>query len=137
MALAKPGVQNTSKVNCIVCGGSLEPQLVNICACEQLPAVIVQNVPALVCVICGEKVLSQDVMDVFTRIGNGDAPLPDHQVSHVYNFNSVTAISHPSVHVIWDEVEVGSSQSVETLGSEQFYAEKTSTNDYIAVPARV
>ena len=140
MALARPGVQNTDNVNCLVCGGRLEPQVVNICACETLPAIIVQNVPALVCVVCGEKVLSQDVMDVFARIGNGDAPLPDRQVSHVYNFNSVTAFSHPSVHVIWhgaDSIEAGSLQSVKTLGSEQFYAEKTSTNDYITAPARV
>lgn len=123
MALAGSGVQNTKTVNCLVCGGPLDAQIVNICACEQLPAVIVQNVPALVCVVCGEKVLSQDVMDVFTRIGNGDAPPPIRQESHVYNFNSVKAFSQPSLNVIWqgtNSIEAASLQSAKTLDSGQF-----------------
>ncbi len=84
-------VQNTENVDCIVCGGNLEQQTVNICACERLPAVIVRNVPALVCNRCGEKILSQDVMDIFAIIGRGNAPLPSIQVSHVYDYDTVTA----------------------------------------------
>ena len=131
MEMARPGVQNTDQVTCLVCDGHLESQRVNVCACETLPAVIVRNVPALVCVRCGEKVLSQAVMDTFARIGNGEAPPPAYEVSRVYDFDSVTDFRYPRFHAMWQNQAFGDF----VLGTN--YAEETSTNIRISSPAGI
>lgn len=78
-------------MNCPVCDGPLQQQTVNICACDDLPAVIVRNVPAMVCTRCQEKVLSQEVIDVFTRIRKGKAPPASREYSRVYDYQTVVS----------------------------------------------
>lgn len=74
---------------CPICGGNLRSKLVNICACDTLPATIVKNVPALVCEICGEKVLLQRAIDAFQNIRRGIAPKPKLETCRVYDYQSI------------------------------------------------
>jgi hypothetical protein len=81
---------------CPVCGGKLQNKFVNICSCDSLPATIVTNVPALVCEICGEKVLSQSVVDNFQKIRKGIAIRPRYEISKVYDYQQVTKSVQPA-----------------------------------------
>jgi hypothetical protein len=63
--------------------------LINICACETLPAIIVHNVPALVCERCEDRQLSQEVINVFDKIRMGDAPISTPVRANLYNYDTV------------------------------------------------
>lgn len=130
----RPRVQDTENVDCIVCGGNLEQQTVNICACERLPAVIVRDVPALVCNRCGEKVLSQDVMDIFALIGRGNSPPPSIEVSHVYDYDTATTFSH---HVSQTVLFTGDVVMADMWQAGTNDAKNTSADIHIPASARV
>jgi YgiT-type zinc finger domain-containing protein len=74
---------------CHICGGNLVNRLVNICACETLPAIIVRSVPALVCERCEDRQLSQEVINVFDRIRMGDAPISTPVRANLYDYDTV------------------------------------------------
>ena len=76
-------------MNCPICAGDLQKKAVNICACDVLPAIIVTGIPALVCVLCEERVLTQETMDLFRQIRLGHAPAPIHQTSRLYPYSVV------------------------------------------------
>ena len=101
----------------------------NMCACEELPSIIVQNVPALVCTRCGEKVLSQDVMDIFSLIRKGDAPPPSPQPSYVYDYGTV---------VTWAQAPIGEFAPIVAFdGFMNSDGEETSTNVLVATSIEV
>ena len=86
---------------CHICGGKLKSKIVNICVCEELPAIIVTNVPALVCERCENKLLSQEVINNFDRIRKGDAPEPVMVPSKLFDYQKVVehkAVDVPSLH---------------------------------------
>lgn len=58
-------------MNCSKCGGRIAPRLVRICACEATPPTIVENVPALVCSLCGDQELSDQTVQVLERMRDG------------------------------------------------------------------
>ena len=115
---------------CPVCGGHLRHQLVNVCACETLPAIIVGNVPASVCEVCGEKVLAQEVIDVFQRIHSGDSPPAKTIPCNYYDFQEARKFKKmiptppPRVGQIVDIVRIGGgySASVSTMARESIPA---------------
>ena len=93
-------------MNCPVCDGALRQQTVNICACDDLPAVIVRNVPASVCTRCEEKVLSQEVLDTFVRIRKGEAPPPTREYSYVYDYDAASFHVTPTDFTGWAQARV-------------------------------
>ena len=91
-------------MNCPICGGVLESQNVNICACDELPPVVVRGVPALVCVRCEEKVLPQASIDALALIKKGLAPRPAMPTYKLYDFNALTPIRRMNpgdIHVVF------------------------------------
>lgn len=58
-------------MNCSKCGGRVVPRLVRICACEATPPTIVENVPALVCSLCGDQEISDQTVQVLERMRDG------------------------------------------------------------------
>ena len=76
-------------MNCPICDGNLENKLVNICACDELPPVVVRGVPALVCERCEEKVLTQESIDVIATVRGGGAPPPIIAQYSLYDYQNL------------------------------------------------
>lgn len=96
-------------MNCPICDGTLEPRDVNICACDELPPVVVRGVPALVCIRCGEKVLTQNSIDVLGVVRTERAPRPTPMSYQLYDFKALQgAITLNEVEVAIRYLTVGS-----------------------------
>ena len=50
-------------MTCKLCGNSMLAQETSFCACDALPPVKFENVPAHVCEVCGEKVFSREAVE--------------------------------------------------------------------------
>ncbi len=50
-------------MKCVFCGGALEDKKVTFCYAESNKYLFVEDVPAEVCKLCGEKTYSPDVTD--------------------------------------------------------------------------
>lgn len=61
-------------MNCSKCGGQMVPRLIRICACEASPPTIVENVPALVCSLCGDREISDQTVGTLEHMRNGTIP---------------------------------------------------------------
>ncbi len=55
-------------MQCKLCGNVMHERLTSFCAWESTPIVKVENVPALVCTVCGEKVFSQNTVEEVQRL---------------------------------------------------------------------
>jgi len=79
-------------MTCSRCGGRLENRVVRFCACNVTPPIMIENVPALVCVRCGGESFADRVMRVFERIKDGlVSPLPRQPIIRAYDFELADA----------------------------------------------
>lgn len=46
----------------------MEERIVRSCACGMTPPAMIENVPAMVCISCGEELFSDETAEVFERI---------------------------------------------------------------------
>jgi len=51
------------KMSCVFCGGKIEPQNTTFVYEDKKQYIVIENVPAEVCIRCGEKTYSPDVAD--------------------------------------------------------------------------
>lgn len=66
-------MQNSmSNLKCNICGGRMHNGFTIICACEATPITKVENVPAYVCEVCGESVITGATLRTIERIRSGD-----------------------------------------------------------------
>ena len=73
-------------MRCTVCGGTMVEQTVRFCACDATPPLIIENVPALVCEQCGEKVFSDSTIEGFESIKGSAVPYSHTLAIHVFDF---------------------------------------------------
>ena len=75
-------------MDCVYCNGvdTVEEQLTRFCACETSQPFIVENVPAFVCRICGDKSFSGDTVMTFEKMKNGEVQTSSLQFLRVFNF---------------------------------------------------
>lgn len=77
-------------MTCSRCGGRMESRRVTFCVCHGARPLMVENVPAHVCVQCHGEVFSADTVRVFERIRDGDAPVPRRRALEVYEFEAAS-----------------------------------------------
>ncbi len=98
-------------MNCPICEGTLELQNVNICACDTLPPVVVRGVPAMVCVRCGEKVLSQASIDALALVRKGLVSRPTTiRTYDLYDFSALQptqSTKSPETSVVYSSAGMG------------------------------
>lgn len=61
-------------MSCAICGGELRQAIVDVCACDAMPVVLVENVPAMVCERCGERSFTEAIIRFFENIRRGVIP---------------------------------------------------------------
>ena len=93
-------------VTCKLCGNPMREQETSFCACDASPPVRFENVPAHVCVACGEKVFSGEVVDRIqhlTRLEDADFRTIG---LHVYDFINADRVALiPDRYLVTDTVE--------------------------------
>lgn len=99
-------------VNCHYCHGvdTVQQTITRFCACDAPVPFIVENVPASVCYLCGDKAFSGDIVDTFEKIKNGEFEANDSRSVKVFDMeklrqppeangeaaNVFTSLAHPS-----------------------------------------
>ncbi len=75
-------------MDCVYCNrvDTVEEQLTRFCACETPQPFIVENVPAFVCRICGDKSFSGDTVIAFEKMKNGEVQTSSLQFLRVFDF---------------------------------------------------
>lgn len=75
-------------MTCHICNGKMLEAQVTFCACNADPLTKVENVPALVCEDCGERVLSSDVVDALGKVP-GSGIRYHTEPARVYDFGNI------------------------------------------------
>ena len=77
-------------MNCSYCNGldTVEEETTRFCACDAPQPFIVEEVPAFVCRLCGDKSYSSETVAELEKIKNGDAGLHTIQPLRVFLFDS-------------------------------------------------
>jgi hypothetical protein len=75
-------------MDCIVCNGidSMEEKLIRFCACDSSDPFLVENMPGLVCCLCGNKVFSGKAIEALDAVRNGKAQPKRWQRVAVFDF---------------------------------------------------
>ena len=78
-------------MNCYYCKGidTVEQQPTRFCDWEVPNPFIVENVPAFMCRLCGDKSFSGDTVTALEKIKNGEATANGAQVFHVFDFGKL------------------------------------------------
>jgi hypothetical protein len=76
-------------VDCYYCKGvdTVEEQTTRFCACEIPRPFVVENVPAFVCRLCGDKSFSGETLTALEKIKNGEARVSRVQFIRVFDFD--------------------------------------------------
>ncbi len=77
---------------CKLCGNEMREQETSFCACDANPPVKFENVPAKVCIVCGDKVFSQRVVEAIQRL-SGTSVNYRHAAIRVYDYRTA---DHPA-----------------------------------------
>jgi hypothetical protein len=76
-------------MRCWRCGGRTEAQRVRFCVSDLSPPVLIANLPAEVCVQCGERTYSTKALTALTRVRDGKAPAPKLGHLYVYDYDEI------------------------------------------------
>ena len=78
-------------MNCVYCNGvdTVEEQLTRFCACETPRPFIVENVPAFVCRLCGDKSFSGEAVSELEKMKNGEVQINSLQILRVFDFQQI------------------------------------------------
>lgn len=78
-------------MNCYYCKGidTMEQQNTRFCAYDIPNPFLMENVPALVCRLCGEKSYSGEVVSALEKIKNGEAKASNWQTFQVFDFKQL------------------------------------------------
>ncbi len=71
---------STTERRCHLCGGRMDPGIVTYVSAHGDTVTLFENVPAAVCVQCGERAYTSAVVDTITSILDADRT-PDHYIS--------------------------------------------------------
>ena len=84
-------------MNCFYCKGvdTVEEQPTWFCACESPQPFVVENVPASVCRLCGDKSFSAETVAALEKIKNGEAQAGGYQVMQVFDFEQLDKAGLP------------------------------------------
>ena len=79
-------------MNCYYCKGidTMEQQNTRFCAYDVPSPFLMENVPALVCRLCGEKSYSGEVVSALEKIKNGEAKASDWLTFQVFDFKQLS-----------------------------------------------
>ena len=86
-------------MNCFYCKGvdTVEEQPTRFCACESPQPFVVENVPAAVCRLCGDKSFSAETVAVLEKIKNGEAQARGYQVIQIFDFEQPGRAGEPGI----------------------------------------
>lgn len=78
-------------MNCYYCKGvdTKERQNTRFCAYDTPNPFVMENVPAMVCYLCGDKTFSSDAVTALEQIKNGEAKAIGRQTFQVFDFNQL------------------------------------------------
>ncbi len=87
-------------MNCYYCHGigTVEKQQTRFCACDAPQPFIVENVPALVCIQCGDKTFSGEVVSALEKIKDGKTQVSSLRTIRVFDFVSEPVGRHGTAH---------------------------------------
>ena len=79
-------------MNCFYCHGveTIEETTTRFCACDIPNPFIVENVPASVCRLCGDKSYSGEAVDALEKIKNGGCQPAGSRTVQVYDFENLS-----------------------------------------------
>jgi hypothetical protein len=79
-------------MNCFYCKGveTIEEGTARFCACDASTPFIVENVPASVCRLCGDKSYSGEAVDALEKIKNGECQPAGSRTVQVYDFENLS-----------------------------------------------
>lgn len=75
-------------MNCHYCHGvgTVKEQQTRFCACDSPQPFIVENLPALVCIQCGDKSFRGEAVTALEKINDGKAQVSSLQTIRVFDF---------------------------------------------------
>ena len=81
-------------MRCLYCDGdaTIEERQIRFCACDTSEPFIVDNLPARVCRLCGDKSFSDEAISALETIKNGRAGLCTKQPIRVFDFNNLDKV---------------------------------------------
>ena len=79
-------------MNCDYCHGveTVEKGIARFCACDAPTLFLVENLPASVCRLCGDKSYSGDAVDALEKIKNGECQPASSRIVQVYDFENLS-----------------------------------------------
>lgn len=78
-------------MSCYKCGGDLEDTTVEFAALNATPSLLVANVPAEACVSCGERIYSNETLDVLEKLRTGLAAVARPKILLEYDYPEALA----------------------------------------------
>jgi hypothetical protein len=86
-------------MNCFYCKGvdTVEEQPTRFCACESPQPFVVENVPAAVCRLCGDRAFSAETVAALEKIKNGEAQARGYQVIQIFDFEQPGRAEKPEI----------------------------------------
>ena len=84
-------------MNCYYCKGAntMEQKSTRFCAYDIEAPFIMENVPASVCRLCGEKSYTDEVVSALEKIRNGEAQVSGFQTFRVFDFRNLDKVDIP------------------------------------------
>ena len=107
-------------MNCFYCKGvdTVEERPVRFCAGESPQPFVVENVPAYVCRLCGDKSFSAETVTALEKIKNGEARPSRHEILQVFNFEQLDKVWQPRS-VGSQEQTLSSHYNTQSMGQNQ------------------
>lgn len=84
-------------MNCRYCNGvnTVEAQITTFSICDLPQPFMVENVPALVCYLCGDKTFSGKAIDAMNKIKRGEVKAGKSRLLQVFDFDKLAEPSRP------------------------------------------
>lgn len=84
-------------MNCYYCQGidTMEVQNTSFCAYDIPDPFVVENVPASVCRLCGEKSFPEEFVSALEKINTGDAQVTGFRAFRVFDFRNLEGVQAP------------------------------------------
>ena len=78
-------------MNCRYCNGvnTVEAQITTFAVCDIPQPFMVENVPALVCYLCGDKTFSGSAIDAMDKIRRGEAKASESRLLQIFDFDKL------------------------------------------------
>ena len=113
----------------------MEAQNVRFCVQNATPPIMVENVPAHVCVRCGGEVFDDATVEVFERIRDGRASMPKMGIVRVFDFDRARRGQPTVVNGGRATVLLGTNAMTILLGSNAVIIPQSNVPPYAGPPA--